>query len=303
MKYTLRQLEVFLAVANFQNVSHAAEDLAMSQSAVSESLKNLESQFDIRLFDRVGKTLQLNALGKALQQESANLMERATSLESSFSKHEADVSLKIGATLSIGNYLAVNMISEFKELHPNALLDLKVANTTDIAERVLKYELDIGLIEGEINHKELIVEKWMPDELVVFCAPGHPFASYEALTDLQLKGANWVLRESGSGTRQAFDQAMHGMLSQLTIAMELEHTEAIKRAVECNIGIGCLSRITLSEAFKRKSLVPLDVPQRDFKRSLYLIRHRDKYINNTMEAWLELCRNTHPELLAEHPKS
>lgn len=298
MRYTLRQLEVFLAVANFQNVSHAADHLAMSQSAVSESLKNLESQFDIRLFDRVGKTLQLNALGKALQQESANLMERAASLEHSFSKHETDVALKIGATLSIGNYLAVNMISKFKGEHPNALLDLKVANTTDIAERVLKYELDIGLIEGEINHKELIVEKWMPDELVVFCAPNHPFAATPSLTDTQLKKAHWVLRESGSGTRQAFDHAMHGILSQLHIAMELEHTEAIKRAVECNIGIGCLSRITLSEAFRRKSLVALNVPQRDFTRSLYLIRHRDKYINNTMEAWLELCRKTQPESLS-----
>ena len=292
MRFTLKQLEVFLAVALDESVSGAAERLSMSQSAVSESLKNLESQFDVVLFDRLGRSLKLNALGRALQQETSNLMERAQMLERSFGQHTGDVTLNLGATLSIGNYLAIRMISEFKDNHPDAKVNLKVANTTEIAERVLSYELDIGLIEGEINHNELIVERWLPDELVVFCSPSHPYASLKKLTDNQLQEAQWVLRESGSGTRQAFDHAMHGLLCSLNIAMELEHTEAIKRAVECNVGLGCLSRITLNDAFLRGSLIPLNTPQRDFKRSLYLIHHRDKFINNTMTDWLALCRSS-----------
>ena len=292
MRFTLKQLEVFLAVALSESVSGAAERLSMSQSAVSESLKNLESQFDVVLFDRLGRSLKLNALGRALQQETSNLMERAQMLERSFGQHTGDVRLNLGATLSIGNYLAIRMISEFKDAHPDARVNLKVANTTEIAERVLSYELDIGLIEGEINHSELVVERWLPDELVVFCSPSHPYASLKELTDNQLQKAQWVLRESGSGTRQAFDHAMHGLLSSLNIAMELEHTEAIKRAVECNVGLGCLSRITLNDAFHRGSLIPLNTPQRDFKRSLYLIHHRDKFINNTMTDWLALCRSS-----------
>lgn len=295
MRFTLRQLEVFLAVARDENVSLAADRLAMSQSAVSESLKNLETQFDVVLFDRLGRSLKLNALGRALQQETSNLIERAQLLERSFGQHTGDVVLNLGATLSIGNYLAVKMISEFKQSHPEAKVNLKVANTTEIAERVLSYELDIGLIEGEINHSELIVERWLPDELVVFCAPTHPYAALKQVTDKKLVSALWVLRESGSGTRQAFDHAMHGLLSSLNISLELEHTEAIKRAVECNIGLGCLSKITLNDAFHRGSLIPLNTPHRDFKRSLYLIRHRDKFVNNTMTDWLALCRSTHNE--------
>lgn len=295
MRFTLRQLEVFLAVARDENVSLAADRLAMSQSAVSESLKNLETQFDVVLFDRLGRSLKLNALGRALQQETSNLIERAQLLERSFGQHTGDVVLNLGATLSIGNYLAVKMISEFKQSHPEAKVNLKVANTTEIAERVLSYELDIGLIEGEINHSELIVERWLPDELVVFCAPTHPYAALKQVTDKKLVSAQWVLRESGSGTRQAFDHAMHGLLSSLNISLELEHTEAIKRAVECNIGLGCLSKITLNDAFHRGSLIPLNTPHRDFKRSLYLIRHRDKFVNNTMTDWLALCRSTHNE--------
>lgn len=263
----------------------------MSQSAVSEALKNLEIQFDVVLFDRLGRSLKLNALGRAMQQETSNLIERAQVLERSFSQHTADVVLNLGATLSIGNYLAVRMISQFKDSHPDAKVNLKVANTTEIAERVLSYELDIGLIEGEINHSELVVERWLPDELVVFCSPSHPYASLKTVSDKKLQEAQWVLRESGSGTRQAFDHAMHGLLSNLHIELELEHTEAIKRAVEYSVGIGCLSKITLNDAFSRGALIPLPTPHRNFKRSLYLIHHRDKFINNTMTDWLSLCRS------------
>jgi len=291
MRYTLKQLEVFLATANQESVSEAAKALSMSQSAVSESLKNLEHQFDVKLFDRVGKSIKLNALGRSLMHETSNLLERASELEQSFSRHQNDVSLNLGATLSIGNYLAVNMIADFKETHSSSHIALHVANTTEIAERVLNYELDIGLIEGEINHPELIVEPWLNDELVLFCSPKHPLAKERKINDGMLRSALWVLRESGSGTRQAFEHAMHGLISSLNITMELEHTEAIKRAVECEIGISCLSRITLQDALARGSLIELAAPHRDFKRQLYLIHHRDKFINNTMTEWLTLCRD------------
>src|SRR5690606_102923 len=131
------------------------------------------------------------------------------------------------------------------------------------------------LIEGEINHPDLEVTRWRDDELVVFCAPDHPLAGKKRLDDGDLLAATWIVRESGSGTRQTFDRALHGLLPALHILLELQHTEAIKRAVEAGLGIGCLSRITLVEAFARGSLVPLAVPGRDFHRYLYFIIHRE----------------------------
>ena len=122
--------------------------------------------------------------------------------------------LKVGATLSIGNYLAIHILSDFKRLYPQANALLEVANTTKISDKVANFELDIGLIEGEITHSELNVIPWREDELVVFCAPSHPFAQQKSLSDKDLIKAQWILRESGSGTRQAFDFAMHGILSQ-----------------------------------------------------------------------------------------
>ncbi|MCU5782096.1 LysR family transcriptional regulator [Alcanivorax balearicus MACL04] len=292
MRYTLRQLEVFLAVAHHENVSRAARDLNMSQSAASGALKELETQFDIKLFERAGKKLRLNELGRQLWPRAEALLGQARDLESGLQAHQELGRLKVGATLTIGNYLAVNIMARYMAEQPGAQVKLEVANTATIVDRVLAFDLDLGLIEGEINHTDLELLPWREDELVVFCAPDHPLAKQETLSDQDLLAATWIVREPGSGTRQTFERAMHGLLPGLKLSLELEHTEAIKRAVEAGLGISCLSRVSLREAFRRGSLVPLTVPGRDFSREFYFVLHRQKYRSPGVERWLELCRQS-----------
>lgn len=291
MRYSLRQLEVFLAVAHFENITRAAESLAMSQSAASSSLKELEQQFDIQLFDRVGKRLQLNEQGILFRPQVEAFLAQANELEQAFQKHTAVGHLTVGATLTIGNYLAVEIMARYMAEQPGAKVELEVANTETIARKVANFELDVGLIEGELQHPDLEVIPWQEDDLVVFCAPGHPFAGKSSLKDEDLLAANWIVRESGSGTRQGFDRAMHGLLPDLNLQLELQHTEAIKRAVEAELGVGCLSNIALKDAFQRGSLVPLPAPQRDWHRQFYIILHRQKYRSAGVEQWLSLCGN------------
>ncbi len=290
MRYSLRQLDVFLATARYENITRAAESLHMSQSAASGALKELEKQFDVQLFDRVGKRLQLNELGRVVRPKVEALLEQANALENALSQHEEIGSLKVGATMSIGNYLAVNIMAEFMRRYASAKVTLEVANTQKIAHKVAHFELDVGLIEGELQDSELEIIPWRDDELVVFCSSSHAWANKESLSDEDLLSANWILRESGSGTRQAFEWAMHGLMPRLHISIELQHTEAIKRAVEANLGIACLSRITLEDAFHRGDLVPLSVPQRDFQRRFYFILHKDKYLSEGVKRWLDLCQ-------------
>jgi DNA-binding transcriptional LysR family regulator len=289
LRYTLRQLEVFLATANSENISRAADQLAMSQSAASGALRELENQFQVQLFDRVGKRLRLNERGRSLRPSAQALIEQAAAIESELSGQTAIGNLRVGATLTIGNYLAVGMIARFREENPQATVALEVANTEKIAAAVANFQLDLGLIEGELQHPELDIIHWRDDELVAFAAPGHPLAKRRSLRDADLRQARWIVREPGSGTRQTFDRAMHGLLSELHIDLELQHTEAIKRAVEAGLGIGCLSRICLVEAFARGSLVPLDIHWRDFSRSFSIIIHRHKYRGPALLNWLQLC--------------
>jgi len=290
MKYSFRQLEVFLAAAHFQNITRAAESLAMSQSAASSALKELENQFDIQLFDRVGKRLQLNELGRLYRPKAESLLAQATELEQALSKHSEVGALKVGATLTIGNYLAVGVMAQYMNTPTRPKVSLEVANTSTIAKRVRDFELDIGLIEGELQASELEVIPWREDRLVAFCSPTHPLAAKGELTDDDLRAATWILREQGSGTRQSFERGMHGLLPDLNVLLELEHTEAIKRAVEADLGIGCLSEVVLADAFKRGSLVHLTVPHRQFDRHFYFILHKQKYRSAGIARWMALCQ-------------
>lgn len=290
MRYTLRQLEVFLAAARYENISRAAESLSMSQSAASAALRELEQQFEIQLLDRVGKRLQLNDLGKIMQAKAQSLMEQAQELEAALRQHSDVGDLKVGATLTIGNYLAVGIMARFMDQHPGVNVQLHVANTAEIASKVSHFELDIGLIEGELNDPQLEIEPWCDDELVVFCAPEHPLASQQTISDEDLIATPWILREAGSGTRQTFDRAVGSALPELQVLLELEHTEAIKRAVEANLGIACLSKVTLKEAFSRGSLMPLHTPHLNLRRRFYFILHKQKYRSAGIQNWLGLCR-------------
>lgn len=289
MRYSLRQLEVFVAVARSESVSRAAEQLAMTQSATSMALTELEKQFSTRLFDRYGKRLQLNELGRQLLPAATELLDRAGELEDLLAGGGGVGHLRLGATLTIGNYLATLLIGDFLRQHPHSRVQLEVHNTATIVEQVAHFQLDFGLIEGECQHQDLEVLPWVEDELVVFAAPGHPLGERGSLQIEDVLDQPWILRERGSGTRQVFDAAMRHVLSRLDVRLELEHTEAIKRAVEAGMGIGCISRLALKDAFRRGSLVPLPVQGLDLRRRFNFVLHRQKFRTRGMQQFMQLC--------------
>jgi DNA-binding transcriptional LysR family regulator len=290
MRHSLRQLEVFLAIARVESVSLAAQALGMSQSAASGSLLEFERQFSVSLFDRVGKRLKLSEFGRSIRPRAEAVLEHAGDLERALESRSEGGPLRVGATMTIGNYLAVPLLTRFVRQHPGSTPTLVIANTEEIARQVANFELDVALIEGEVEHPELQLTPWRDDDLVVFCAPGDRLAKKRALTDDDLRQASWIVRERGSGTRQAFDRAMRG-LPDLHIALTLQQTEAIKSAVEGGLGIGCVSRIALETAFKNGTLRPCRVPHRDFRRQFFFLLHKRKEKSRAIARWLDLCRD------------
>ncbi len=288
MKLTLRQLEIFAAIAREQNVSRAAEQLAMSQSAASNALVELERQFDCPLFDRIGKSLHLNATGQGVLPMVDSLLGQAREVEAYLAGGQL-APLKVGATLTIGNYLGTLVIADYMRDYPNSPVSLQVANTHAIVERLLRFECDVALIEGEVSHPDLLVEPWLEDELVVFCAPSHPLATSGAADNATLAGQGWILREPGSGTRQQFDRVIAPALGRYDLRLELEHTEAIKRAVESDLGISCLSRLSLREAFRRGSLIEIATPQFDLSRQFHIVRHGKRSEGKAVQVFRRMC--------------
>ncbi len=290
MRYSLRQLEVFAAIGQFGTVSAAADKLSMSQSAASTSLSELEHQFDCRLFDRNGKRLRLNETGRLLLPKARELLDRASEVEAILAGGEAFGVLRVGATLTIGNYLGTLLVGEFMRRHPGSQVALEVHNTTHIAERVKDFELDLGLIEGEYVDKDLAMTDWVADELAVFCAPDHALAQRRNVTIFHVLQEWWIVRESGSGTRQTMDRALSQWRDQLKIRLELEYTEAIMHAVQAGLGIGCVSRLALKESFRRGSLVEIKLKEIDLRRKFHFLLHKQKYRTPGIDAFLSLCR-------------
>ena len=300
MKLTLRQLEVFLAIAQHQSVSRAANALSLSQSAASSALVELERQFDVQLFDRVGKRVRLNDLGHAVLPRAAEMLDRANELEAALRSQDAPGELRVGATLTIGNYLATLIVSDYMQRHAGSKITLDVQNTAHIIAKVAGFELDLGLVEGTCQHPDIEVMHWGDDALEVFAAPDHPLAKKRRITPADLAAADWIVREPGSGTRETFDRAVAGVLPAVRIRLELSHTEAIKRAVESGLGIGCISRMALREAFRRGSLVRLKTPFLNMEREFLILIHKRKYRTAACRKFIELCRQ-HMAALRDQP--
>lgn len=286
MHITLRQLEVFAEVLKSGSTTQASQMLALSQSAVSAALSDLEGQLGVQLFDRVGKRLVVNEHGRLLYPRVVGLLEQATEVEQLFK--EDNGAIRVYASSTIGNYILPEMIAHYRRDFPSLPLEMSVGNSQDVINAVADFRVDIGLIEGPSHMTELVTEPWLEDELVVFSSPDAPLLK-QPVTLESLAEQQWILREKGSGTREIVDYLLLSHLPQFHLGMELGNSEAIKHAVRHGLGISCLSRRVIAEQLESGSLVEVSVPLPRLVRTLYRIHHRQKHISNALQRFLKYC--------------
>ena len=295
MRITLKQLAIFAAIAKHENISQAAEEVALTQSAMSMALKELESQLSTPLFRRHGKRLKLNTAGSELQPKVQQLLSLAREIELLATGDKLAGSLRIGASSTIGNYLAPSIIADFLTRYPDVNVDLKVGNTEQIIDDVLHLRVDIGLIEGLCDAPRLQRIAWRRDDLKIFCSPGHPLADRPHIRYQDLAEAAWILREQGSGTRAIFSNATYDKFQPGGQLLELGNSEAIKQAVKTGFGISCLSELALQAELQYGEFVELNVPALDLQRQLFIIRHTSQF-NSRLEQAFEKTLLEHSNL-------
>ncbi|MCU6435143.1 LysR family transcriptional regulator [Undibacterium sp. Jales W-56] len=294
MRLTLRQLQIFLAVAHSGSTSAAADSVNLSQSATSAALNELEHGLESSLFDRVGKRLQLNDNGRLLLPQASQLLDAAHVIEQQFSPGFASsgAGLRIGASTTIGIYLLPAILAKTNP-HSRTYPNVTIANTADIAQAVANFELDLGLIEGPCHQEELHVERWISDELIIVCSPQHPILSGQSgeKTSLKiLRNARWLLREPGSGTRETVEQALLPHLHHLNCIGEFGNSEAIKYAAAEGLGLACLSRRVVADLLSMRKLVEVNTTLPKLERNFYLIHHKHKMLSARLLGFLDLCR-------------
>lgn len=305
MHLTLRQIQIFLAVADTGSTIAAGHRVSLSQSATSGALKELESLLGVQLFDRIGKRLLLNDSGRALLPQARALLAVAQDIQSQFSltRQGEDnagviVQFRIGASTTIGNYLLPRLVATFLDAtatSKGAKIEVIIGNTTEVTRAVAQLEVDLGFIEGVCHAPELLAYPWIEDELVIVCAPTHPVvaANSSMTVDLQtLRQQRWLLRERGSGTRETVDSALLPHLHQWMQPMQFGSTEAIKQAAAEGLGFACISRCAVKDLITLGRLVEVYSVLPRVVRYFYLVHHGKKLFSPNLQRFIGHCKDT-----------
>lgn len=290
-----RRLQVFHAVARLLSFTKAAEVLHMTQPAVTFQIRQLEDQFDTRLFDRTHNRVSLTEAGQIVFEYAEKIFELYSEMENAIREMTDDISgsLTIGASTTISEYMLPSLLGDFKAKNMDVKLRLRVSNTEGIVSMVENNVIDLGVVEGPVNNKNLLVEVCRTDEMVVIVPPTHELAGMVKVTAKDLTKHPLVCREEGSGTREVMVEYLYaqGMDKHgVNNCLELGSPEAVKGAVEAGMGISVVSSASISKEIKLGSLVaiPLDPPlTRDFS----FVRQRQKFKVPAMEELLEFARS------------
>ncbi len=275
MKITLRQIEIFLEVVELKNLTKVAQSLNLSQSAVSMSIKELETILGKQLFDRINKKLILNEIGRSFYSAVLPMYKKLRDIESEFKNSEDKGSVRVGASTTIIDYLIPTIVCDYMGKYPNVKIELKEGNTKDILKLIKEGKIDMGFVEGSVDDSEIIKEAIGQDELVVV-------SSNEALKNRELtlqdiEEYKWVLREKGSGTREVFLNYIKQFDAKLNIFLELGHTESIKSLILSKNPITCLSVLAVNNEIEQGAMYKLNIKNFKCTRDLYAVYHKDKY--------------------------
>ena len=290
---TLDQLRIFLAVAEHLHFTRAAEELYITQPAVSAAIQNLEQEYGIKLFHRIGRHIEIAQAGKLLQLEAEKILNQVTLTERGLRElnNLQRGELKLGSSLTIGNYWLPSKISEFKRQYPGIEIKCTLANTEEICVGTATGQFDLGLIEGEVKaslQNTLEYDIIGSDRLQIVVGKTHPWFEYPKISLTQLHQTPWVMREPGSGTQQRFEEALQNWginLDQLNVTLVFNSGEMAKAAVESGVGATGISELMVKKELQLETLRAIQMidDRKDsginveIVRPFYKLKHRQRF--------------------------
>lgn len=289
-----RKFKIFYMVATELNMTQAAAKLYLSQPAVSQTIHELETEYEVKFFDRIGKKLFLTQEG----QEFFQYVRRILNLYAECSQTIDDIKglkkgkLRVGASTTTGIYILTDLIGGFQKLNPEIEVSMVIENTRIIADLILENRIDFAFVEGQVDSPEILVEYFCDDELVFIVSSEHPWTSRKKITFQDVAKEKFIMREQGSGTREVVENALNFNGIDYHLGMELGNTEAIKKAVEAGLGISCISRRCIEREIEDHRLCVIKISGLSINRKLSLIIHKDKYLSNLFKYFIGFCKET-----------
>ncbi len=284
---TLDQLRIFVEVAERGHVTRAAEALRMSQSAASVAIAALEDLYQVPLFNRVGRGIQLTEAGRIFLREARAVLDRAATARAVLQDLAGSPAgpIALAASQTIATYWLPRRLAAFHATNPRVRLDVVIRNTHEVEAAVAAGEVSIGLVEGPTKHPALIRTPLGHDQMVLAVAADQRARPARRSGKVDIARLRWVIREPGSGTRQGFEDllAREGLsLDDLNVFLVLPGNEAVREAVEAGAGATIISRHVVASAIAAGKLaeIPIDLPQREYA----LVRHRDHHVTVAQQA-------------------
>ena len=298
----IHRLEVFCKVLELQSFTKAAEAVCLTQPTVSEHIRALEEMLGEKLVDRLGRELLPTPAGKILYQYGRKIIQLRDEAIQALAKYRGDLSghLHLGASTIPGTYILPQFIGSFKADHPSVQITVEISGSAEILERILRNELELGLVGARWSDRRIVTEEIFADELILAAYPGHPWATRKSIQPGDLAGHPFILREKGSGTRKVMSEFLqeHGLdLSQLKVVAEMGSTEAVRQAIKARIGVSIISCHAVSEDLQRGVLVAIPIEDVRILRSFYLAQRKNRQASPLCTAFLGFLREKSQENL------
>jgi DNA-binding transcriptional LysR family regulator len=282
---TLDQLRIFVEVAERQHLTQAASALCLTPSAVSAAIKSLEDRYDLALFHRVGRRIELSDAGRIFLDEAKRTLASVRTAETTLAELGGlgRGALTLHASQTISSYWLPPLLVRFRQAYPAIELKMEIGNTEQVSQAVLLGAADLGFVEGAIGATTLATEAVGDDKMVVVVAPGHPWADGRRLRAEDLVQAQWILREAGSGTRSVFEEALAALgvaPDALDIALDLPSNEAVRSAVMAGPFATAMSELVVAAPLRAGMLAVanIDLPTRHFAMLRHPARHRSRAV-------------------------
>ena len=288
----LRQLEVFARVVETRSFSRAAEALRLTQSTISEHVRLLEEEVGARLFDRLGRETVPTRAGELLYGYAQRLLALRAEAQQALQQFLGQISggLTVGASTIPGEYVLPPLIGAFREKFPQVSIALHIGDSREIADSVVEGRVELGLIGARPEQRTLQAVELMPDELVVVVPPGHAWFGRKLVTLDELKPEPLIVREPGSGSRQALETALDEAgpgLGGLRVIAEMGSTSAIKQAVKAGVGLSIMSKRAVEEECRHGLLWCLTIKDLRFTRHFYVVTHTGRSRSPLCQAFLD----------------
>jgi DNA-binding transcriptional LysR family regulator len=288
---TFRQLEIFLAVTRARSFTRAGEALHVSQSTLSQHVLELERELGVRLFDRLGRTVTLTEAGRLLEEHATRITTTVAGARRAIDELKGleRGSLVIGASTTPGIYVLPAIVAAFRRRYPGIDVSLQIGNSQVIEERIRADALDLGIVGGHIlGARERCVAAGLLDELLLIVPPRHPWARRHEVAPRELAGAPLLMREQGSATRLVTERALRQAGVKPTVAMELDHIEAIKQAVMAGLGVAFVSTYTVRGEIATRRLSGLRLKGLRIRRHFHVIHNEARTLTASGRAFMEL---------------